>query len=403
MHNLPLRVPYGLSVHGNEEIAAVVEVLRTSTQMGKNVACFETQIARLFAKHHGIMVNSGSSALYLAMEILDLPPGSEVITPCLTFATTVASIVKHRHVPVFIDVVDGNYCIDADAIEAAITPRTKALLIPNLLGNVPDWPCIAEIAKRYKLAVIEDSADTLGATWGGEPVGRFADISITSFYGSHIINCAGNGGILCVNDDEHLRKARLLRSWGRSSSLFVESEAIENRFNVTLEDIPYDAKFVFETIGYNFEPSELGAAFGLVQLSKLQNNIAARQRNFETLYRFFKQYEQWFVLPETLPPVATAWLAFPLTIREGAPFTRQQLQIFLEKRNIQTRVVFTGNILRQPGFRDIQCVKNPTGYPQADHIMRGGFLVGCHHGLNDAMLAHLQDSFVAFCKSLEIS
>lgn len=394
-----IRVPYGLTVHDDEEINAVMEVLRTSTQMGKNVAQFEAKIAALFNKKHGIMVNSGSSALLLAMEILEIPAGSEVITPVLTFSTTVASIVKNNLIPVFIDVEEGTYLINVDAIESAITPRTKAIVIPNLLGNLPNWKKVKEIATKHNLFVIEDSADTLGANYGNKPSGSFSDVSITSFYGSHIINCAGNGGILCVNNDNHLRKAKLLRSWGRSSSLFVESEAIENRFNVELDGIPYDAKFVFEEIGYNYEPSELGAAFGLVQLQKLNANISARQKNFETLINFFKQYEEWFILPKMLPDVSTAWLAFALTLREGAPFDRRQLQIFLEKKDIQTRVVFTGNILRQPGFKNIKCVKNSNGYTQADKVMRGGILVACHHGLTEEMLAHLQESFTEFLKS----
>jgi CDP-6-deoxy-D-xylo-4-hexulose-3-dehydrase len=396
-----LRVPYGLSVHGEEEITAVNEVLRSPPQMGKHVAGFESMVAALFAKKHGIMVNSGSSALQLALEVPGIPAGSEVITPCLTFATTVASIVKNNLVPVFVDVLPGLYVADADAVEAAITPRTRAILIPNLLGNLPDWQRIHALAAKHKLIVIEDSADTLGATWNGKPSGIYSDISITSFYGSHIINCAGNGGMLCVNDDEYLRKSKLLRSWGRSSSLFVESEAIENRFNVELDGIAYDAKFVFEAIGYNYEPSELGAAFGMVQLRKLQANIAVRQKHFETLHSFFRNYEQWFVLPQSLPAASTAWLAFPLTVRDDAPFKRRELQIFLEKRNIQTRVIFTGNILRQPGFRQIACVKNPAGYPEADRIMRGGLLVGCHHGLSEPMLLHLQESFTAFTKGIK--
>jgi CDP-6-deoxy-D-xylo-4-hexulose-3-dehydrase len=390
------RVPYGLSVHGEEEIAAALEVLRGTTQMGKHVAEMEEKVAALFSKHHGIMVNSGSSALALAVEILGLPEGSEVITPCLTFATTVACIVKNGLIPAFVDVEAGTYCIDAEKIEASITPRTRAMLIPNLIGNLPDWPKLAAIAKKHNLLVIEDSADTLGATWDGQSAGIFSDISITSFYGSHIINCAGNGGILCVNSEEHNRKARLLRSWGRSSSLFVESEAIENRFNVDVDGIPYDAKFIFEAIGYNYEPSELGAAFGLVQLRKLQQNIEAREKNFELQYQFFKHYENWFILPKQRPGTHTGWLAFPLTIRGDAPFTRRELQIFLEERNIQTRVVFTGNILRQPGFRDIACVRDPAGYAEADNVMRGGMLLACHHGLTEVMMGHIHKSVEEF-------
>jgi CDP-6-deoxy-D-xylo-4-hexulose-3-dehydrase len=259
-----MRVPYGCTVHGEEEIAAVVNVLRTSTQMGKHVTEMEKRVSALYAKNYGIMVNSGSSANYLAIEIANLPEGAEVITPVLTFSTTVAPLIKNSLMPVFADVAEGTYNIDADKIEALITANTKALMIPNLLGNLPDWQKLRTIADKYNLLVIEDSADTLGATIDGKSSGRFTDISTTSFYGSHVINCGGNGGMLCVNDKTQMERVKLLRSWGRSSSLFVESEAIENRFNIALDGIRYDAKFIFEAVGYNLEPSEMGAAFGTV-------------------------------------------------------------------------------------------------------------------------------------------
>jgi CDP-6-deoxy-D-xylo-4-hexulose-3-dehydrase len=393
-----ISVPYGRTVHGEEEIAAVVNVLRTSTQMGKHVHGMEEQVAHLFKKKYGIMVNSGSSANYLAIEILDLPKGSEVITPVLTFSTTVAPLVKNGLVPVFIDVEPGTYNIDAQLIEAAITPKTKALMIPNLLGNLPQWSQLRALADRHNLIVIEDSADTLGATIDGLPSGRYTDISTTSFYGSHVINCAGNGGMLCVNTEKLDARAKLLRSWGRSSSLFVESEAIENRFNVDVDGIAYDAKFVFEALGYNLEPSEMGAAFGLVQLSKLHHNIELREHWHKKHMAFFKRYEDWFILPKQLPNSRTGWLAFALTLKDHTPFTRTELQIFLEKRKIQTRTIFTGNILRQPGFKNIEHRAHPQGYAHADQVMRGGILMACHHGLNDAMLTHIHESFAEFAE-----
>lgn len=394
-----IRVPYGMTVHGNEEIEAVRHVLTTSTRMGAHVQAFEEQIARLFGKHHGIMVNSGSSALLLAVEILALPEGSEVITPALTFATTVGCLVKNRLVPAFVDAAEDTYCIDPAKVEAMITPRTRAMCIPNLIGNVAEWKELSDIANRHNLGIIEDSADTLGATLNGHPTGVYADISTSSFYGSHVINCAGNGGILCMNNDECARRAKLLRSWGRSSSLLVESEAVENRFNVQLDGVDYDAKFVFEAIGYNFEPSELGAAFGLVQIDKLEHNIAARERNFRAQLDFFRRYEDWFTLPRQTPGSRTGWLAFPLTVRPEAPFSRRDFQIFLENRNIQTRVVFTGNVLRQPAFRNIDHHAAPEGYPEADRIMQGGILLACHHGLTDAMLTHVHETFEDFART----
>lgn len=391
-----LRVPYGQSVYGEEEINAIEQVLRTSTQMGRHVRTFEERIAALFAKRHGVMVNSGSSALQLAVELMALPEGSEVITPALTFATTVAPLVRQGLIPVFIDVEPDTFNLDADAVEAAITSRTRAMAVPSLIGNLPDWDRLAAIAAGHGVIVLEDSADTLGATLHGTSTGTRSAISTTSFYGSHVITCAGNGGMLCVNRDEWADEARLLRSWGRSSSLFVESERIENRFDVTVGGIPYDAKFVFERLGHNLEPSELGAAFGLVQLDRLEHNIAAREAHFARQLSFFGQYQEWFHLPRQLPGSRTGWLAFPLIVRDEAPFSRRDLQIHLERRNIQTRTVFTGNILRQPGFASIRRREVPGGYPNADRVMRGGLLLGCHHGLTSAQLDWVHESFEAF-------
>ncbi len=391
-------VPYGKTVHGQEEIDAVVEVLKTSTQMGKNVRALEERVAGLYAKKYGIGVNSGSSALYLAADLLNFEAGSEIITPALTFSTTVAPLVKKGWIPSFIDVEEGTYNLDASKVEEMITPKTKALWIPNLIGNLPDWKMLREIADKHNLFVLEDSADTLGAEINGASSGRYTDMSTTSFYGSHIVNCAGNGGMICVNTDAFYDRGRLLRSWGRSSSLFVESEAIENRFNVEVDGIPYDAKFVFEEPGYNIEPSELGAAFGLIQVDKLNDNIDKRTRNYTEMRAFFEQYEEYFILPQQLPDSRTGWLAFAVTVRESAPFIRRDLQIFLEKRNIQTRTVFTGNILRQPGFKNVVHKAANGGYTEADKVMRGGMLIACHHGLNEEQIAHMKASIEAFMK-----
>ena len=346
------------------------------------------------------MVNSGSSALYLAADLMNYEQGSEIITPALTFSTTVAPQVKRGWVPSFVDVEEGTYNIDANKVEEMITPRTRAMIIPNLIGNLPNWKQLREIADRHNLFVLEDSADTLGAEIDGASSGRFTDMSTTSFYGSHIINCAGNGGMLCVNSDAFYDRGRLLRSWGRSSSLFVESEKIENRFNVEIDGIPYDAKFVFEEPGYNIEPSEMGAAFGIVQLNKLGHNIDSRTSHYARIREFFSQYEDFFILPKQLPDSRTGWLAFAVTIRESAPFIRRDLQIFLEKRNIQTRTVFTGNILRQPGFKHLPHKASANGYPEADKVMRGGMLMACHHGLNDEQISHIMESVSEFMKDI---
>lgn len=393
------QISYAKTVYGKEEIDAVVKCLSESTQMGNYSRQFEGKIAKLFNKEYCLYVNSGSSALYIGVEAFGFPSGSEVITPALTFSTSIGCLVKNNLVPVFVDVEPLSYCIDVSKVESQVNDKTVAILAPNLMGNLCDWAEIRKIADKHGLVVIEDSADTLGAKIGGKPTGYYSDMSITSFYGSHIINCAGNGGALAINDKKVMEKSKLLRSWGRSSSLFDEqSEAIENRFNVNLDGLDYDAKFVFETVGYNLEGSEIGASFGLVQLDKLKQNIKTRQDNFIRQCKFFDKHANYFSNPLETPGSHTAWLAFPILIKDQAPFTRKDFQIFLEKRNIQTRVVFTGNILRQPMCKDIAKRIDPEGYPNSDRVMERGVLLPLHHGLTESMFVRFQhtvDEFIS--------
>ena len=392
------QISYAKTVYGQEEIDAVVKCLNESTQMGKYAREFEAKIANLFNKRNCLFVNSGSSALYIGIEALDLPKGGEVITPALTFSTTVGCLSKNNLVPVFVDVEPLTYCIDTSQIEEMISEKTVAILAPNLMGNLCNWPLIREIADKYNLIVIEDSADTLGATFSNhKSTGFYTDMSITSFYGSHIINCAGNGGALTLNNLDAIENAKLLRSWGRSSSLFDEkSESIENRFNVNLDGLDYDAKFVFEKVGYNLEGSEIGAAFGLAQLKKLEKNIQTRQENFKLQCAFFKKYEKFFSNPIEFNGCKTAWLAFPILINKEANFTRKEFQIYLEERKIQTRVVFTGNILRQPMCKNITKKIRKEGYPNADAIMERGVLLPLHHGMTKDMFKRLHDCIDEF-------
>jgi CDP-6-deoxy-D-xylo-4-hexulose-3-dehydrase len=391
------KIFYAKTVYGQEEVDAVVKCLSESTQMGNYSLKFEKKIGDLFDKKYCLYVNSGSSALLIGVEAFEFPSGSEIITPALTFSTSISCIVKNNLIPVFIDVEPLSYNIDVSKIESNINEKTVAILAPNLMGNLCDWPKIRDIANKYNLIVIEDSADTLGGVINNKKSGYYSDMSITSFYGSHIINCAGNGGALAINDKQVMERAKLLRSWGRSSSLFDEkSESIENRFNVNLEGIEYDAKFVFEKAGYNLEGNELGAAFGLVQLEKLSNNILVRQKNFKRQCEFFSKYPAYFLNPLETTETQTAWLAFPLLIKDDAPFTRKQMQIYLENRNIQTRVVFTGNILRQPMCKNISCRTDEAGYPNADKVMKSGILLPLHHGLTDEMFKRLHYTIEQF-------
>ena len=390
---------YAKTVYGKKEIDAVIKCLQESTQMGNYSRKFETKIAKLFEKKEALYLNSGSSALYVGIESFNFPKGGEVITPALTFGTTIGCLIKNDLIPVFVDVEKLTYCIDTALIEEQINSKTVAILAPNLMGNICDWEKIRYLADKYNLLVIEDSADTLGAKLNGKNTGFYSDMSITSFYGSHIINCAGNGGALALNDQKVINKAKLLRSWGRSSSLFDEkSEKIENRFNVNLEGIDYDAKFVFEEIGYNLEGNELGAAFGLAQLENLKQNINTRQVNFNKQIKFFDQYNEFFENPKEFDNVSTAWLAFPILIKKTAPFKRKDFQIYLEKRNIQTRVVFTGNILKQPMMKNIKYKLSRAGYNNSDAIMKNGVLLPLHHGMKDTMFDRLHSTIEEFLK-----
>ena len=390
-----MRVPYGMAVHDVEEENAVLDVIRNhKTILGEKVKKFESEVAKLFGKQLGIMVNSGSSANLLAFEILDIPENSEVITPILTFATTLSPIIKRDLIPVLVDVERETYVVNIDQIEQSITSKTKALMIPSLLGNVPDLKRLRKIADDNNLIFIEDSADTLGATFDNIPTGKFSDISTTSFYGSHIITAAGEGGMICCNDKKMDEKCRVLRGWGRSSAI-NESEKIEDRFSFKLDNIPYDSKFIFEEIGYNFLPTEISAAFGLIQLKKLNRFADIRQRNFETLNSFFSS-QKFFKLPKQLPQVKTSWLAFPLTITSNAPFSRIEIVKHLESHGIQTRPVFTGNVLRQPAFEKINYKNIEKEYDVANNIMKNSFLIGCNHGLNEKHLEKIKTTFQLF-------
>ena len=233
-----------------------------------------------------------------------------------------------------------------------------------------------------------------------KPAGSFSDMSIASFYGSHIINCAGNGGALCLNDTSTAEKAKLLRSWGRSSSLFDEhSESIANRFNKLLDGVEYDAKFVFEVPGYNLEGSEIGAAFGLIQLTKLQGYIQERMSNFKRQYQFFLNFPEFFNNPVVSPDVETAFLAYPVMLRSDAPFSRKAFQIFLEERDIQTRVCFTGNVIRQPMMQGVDYRVVSAGVPCADAVMERCVLLPVHHGMTDSMFERLHDVITDFVRS----
>jgi CDP-6-deoxy-D-xylo-4-hexulose-3-dehydrase len=384
------RVFYSSSVHDEREIDAVVAVLRSGPQglwPGRRVTAMERQVAARFGKARGVMVNSGSSALYLAVELLGLAPGDEVVTCGLTFSTDIAPLVRAGLVPALVDVEPDTFCVDVEQVEAMITSRTRAMLFPNLIGNAPDWDALRAIADRHGLPLVEDSCDTLGARLRGTPTGARSTISVTSFANSHIITCGGNGGMLMVDDDTLRDRAVMLRRWGRRSELqYFGSKRQVRDFWEDLDGIEYDNQFIFDEVAWNFEPSEMGAAFGLVQLEKLDENLARRRRLFDRYTGFFATHADRVAVPRPLPDLETAWLGYPLVIREDAGFARPDLQRFLDARGIDTRTIWTGNVARQPMLRGRAVHVPPGGLPNADVVMARGVLLPLSHAIDDDTL-----------------
>tara|TARA_B100000989_G_scaffold297617_1_gene283869 strand:- start:179 stop:1378 length:1200 start_codon:yes stop_codon:yes gene_type:complete len=395
------KIYYGRAVYDAKEINAVLKVLKNNSLSlidGNKVKELEKRVSHIFGKKYGLMVNSGSSANLLALSSFKFKKGSEIITPNLTFSTTVAPIYQLGLTPHFVGVEENKFITDPSQIEKCINKKTVALMIPNLLGNIADWKKIYKIAKKYNLKIIEDSADTIGYTVNKKNLGRYSDIVTNSFYASHIINGAGTGGIVCFNDYNLYERAKLLRGWGRSSAVFNESENATKRFNVKVSGIDYDAKYIFSDLGYNFLPSEISAAFALEQLKKLKNNVLIRNRNFEYLKKFFGNFKKYFKLPEQNIGVKTPWLAFPLVIKENEIFNRKKMQIFFEKNNIQTRTIFTGNILKQPVMKNRFFKKHPKCDKIANDVMKNGILLGCHQGMNKSELDYICKTFKRFIK-----
>jgi CDP-4-dehydro-6-deoxyglucose reductase, E1 len=392
-----MKIYYGKNVYGKEEIKAVTQQLNKSTQMGLSVKKFEEKISNYFSKKYGLMVNSGSSAIMLAVKVLDLKKGDEVITPCLNFGTAISSLMHYGVTPIFVDINIETLQIDIDQLEKKITKKTKAFLIPNLIGNIPDWRKIYKIAKKHNLKIIEDSADTLGAKISNKSTGIYSDISINSFYGSHVISCAGNGGMFLTNNKLYYERAKVLRSWGRMSTLIKDSENISKRLNIKLKGIEYDKKFVFSEAGYNFEPSEIGAAFGLIQLKKFKRFSNLRNENFFLHKKFFQKLNEYFITPEILKDVYTNFLAYPIILKEKLKFNRKKLQIYLEQNNIQTRPIFSGNILRHPAFSSLISKKNKIdAFKNSDYIMKNGLLIGCHQGLGNKEINYIHKIILKF-------
>lgn len=378
-----MKLPPAGAIHDEREIEAVLAVLRGGQlDIGPAVAEFEQRGAELLAKQHGVMVNSGSSALRLAIDLLRLEPGDEIITSPLTFSTDIAPMVQSGFIPVFVDVDPSTYQIDTTKIAEMIGPRTRAILVPNLCGNVADWDAIRSIADQRGLKVVEDSCDVLDSYLHGTRTGTRSDISVTSFARSHAMTAAGNGGLVGVDNLDLLDQCVSQRRWGRRSEsyLFGSRQGQTNRFSTLADGTPYDLVFVFDTIGYNFEPSEIGAAYGLVQLEKLASFNQQRRDNWQRLDDFFGSFDG-VGRSVTTPGADTTWMRSCFTIDDGAGFDRTQAQEFLEARGVATRMVWSGNILRQPGFAGIPHRAPADGLPNCDYLMDHALSLPIHHGM----------------------
>lgn len=381
-----MKVLYAEANYSHEEIDAASKVMleHPHALMGGS-ACrkLEKQVAALFRKKYGLMTNSGSSANLLGIQSLGLKPGSKVITPALTFSTTIAPLVQSGLIPLFVDVDPDTLQLDHRHLYTIDTTDVSAVCVPNLIGNLPNWRAIAEFATDKKLQVIEDSADTIGYKYEEYKL-DWSDVTTTSFYASHVVTGAGFGGLAAFKNEEHYQRALSLRSWGRRSSQYGETEDFERRFSATVDGIPYDDKYIFDDLGYNFIPSEISAAFALQQIDKLEKNIDLRRRNFSYLKNGLSSISTLRTF-EQIDGVTTGWLAFPIQLTGKFQKKRRDLQIKLEKNQIQTRTVFTGNVTRQPVAKKFNWEVHGA-LTVADQIMESGLLIGCHSKLSIAQL-----------------
>lgn len=247
--------------------------------------------------------------------------------------------------------------------------------------------------------MIEDFADTIGYTYKNKTLGKFSDVTTSSFYASHVVTGAGFGGIICFNDKKIYEKAKLLRGWGRSSSVFNESEGIKKRFSLKVGGLPYDGKYIFSDLGFNFLPSEISGAFALEQIKKLKKNIKIRISNFKRYYYFFKKYPDFFCLPTQDENIVTGWLSYPILINNNSNINRSDLQIYLEKRGVQTRPIFTGNLLRHPMMKNKIYKKVTSSFYNSDFVMKNGILIGCHQGLSKKEVDYVTRQIINFLKS----
>jgi CDP-4-dehydro-6-deoxyglucose reductase, E1 len=370
---------------------------------------FEREFARFLGVRHAILCNSGSSANLLAISALTSPkladrrlqPGDEVITVAAGFPTTINPIIQNDLIPVFLDIELGTYNMDVRALEEAVSPRTRAIMMAHTLGNPFNLDAVLEVVKRHNLWLIEDNCDALGSTYRGKLTGTFGDMSTVSFYPAHHMTM-GEGG--CVVTDRPKLKVLIesFRDWGRDCWCEPgKDNTCGKRFDWQLGDLPYgyDHKYIYSHIGYNLKATDMQAAIGVSQLKKLPEFIAMRKRNWQALYDGLKPLEEYFLLPQTAPHSDPSWFGFPLTIRGTAPFARPELIGFLNRHKIDTRLLFSGNLTHQPAYRHInhRVVGELT---QTDLVTHRSFWIGVYPGLTPEMIQYVIDVLKTWIKKV---
>jgi len=403
-------IRYAGRVYDAEEMKALVDSsLDFWLTAGRFAKHFEEEFSSFLRVKHCLLTNSGSSANLLAISALTSPklgerrlkPGDEIITTACAFPTTVNPIIQNNLVPVFLDVDVGAYNIQADKIEAALSPKTKAIFLAHTLGNPFDLDRVMSVVRKHNLWLIEDNCDALGSRYNGQYTGTFGHIATLSFYPPHHIT-TGEGGALVTSDAQLKRLIGSFRDWGRDCWCEPGGDnTCGKRFGWQLGTLPYgyDHKYIYSHIGYNLKATDMQAAVGAAQLKKLPDFIEARRRNWGLLYEGLKKYDDSFILPRVTDNAEPSWFGFPLTIKERAPFSRNEIVNYLEENRIATRLLFAGNITRQPSFETVKYriygeLKN------TDFIVNNTFWIGVYPGLTSEMLEYIRSKFEMFLNSL---
>lgn len=401
-------VPVSGKVFDASEIQSLVDAsLDFWLTTGRFAAQFEREFAYTFGLRHAMLVNSGSSANLVALSALTSPslgerqlrPGDEVITVAAGFPTTLNPIIQNRLVPVFVDVKIPTYDIDASQLEAARSDRTRAIMLAHTLGNPFDLGAVTEFAKKHNLWLIEDCCDALGSKYRGQQVGTFGDLATVSFFPAHHITM-GEGGCVLAGRPYLKKLVESFRDWGRDCYCDPgKDNTCGKRFDWQLGELPYgyDHKYTYSHIGYNLKLSDMQAAVGVAQLRKLPGFIEARKRNFELLYEGVRDLEEFFMLPQATPDSEPSWFGFLLAVRPEAPFSRDEVVRYLEQHKIGTRLLFAGNLLRQPAYLDIE--RRVIGdLKNSDFVMNQVFWIGLYPGLTETMLHFVIDVLHRFVK-----